>query len=94
MPGEAEFGASPHKAITRKDLWTGRVETLWGTEAKCHLISAARVAAVPPGEHYRGREMPSFFIFFCNVERFIPRRAAAPFRPATTQRVSRRAPRM
>ena len=26
--------------------------------------------------------MPSFFIFFCKVERFIPRRAAAPLRTA------------
>jgi hypothetical protein len=29
--------------------------------------------------------MPSFFIFHCNVERLIPRRAAAPFDPPTTQ---------
>jgi len=38
--------------------------------------------------------MPSFFIFQYSIERFIPRRAAAPFGPATTQPVSRRALRM
>jgi hypothetical protein len=38
--------------------------------------------------------MPSFFIFQCNVERFIPRRAAAPFGPPSTQAVSWRTPRM
>ena len=43
---------------------------------------------------YWGREMPTFFIFKCNIERFIPRRAAAPLGPPTTQRVSRRAPRI
>src|SRR6516165_4665148 len=46
------------------------------------------------GGHYWGREMPSLFIFHRNVERFIPRRAAAPFGPPSTQPVSRRAPRM
>ena len=48
----------------------------------------------PTDGRYSGREMPSFFIFQHNVDRFIPRRAAAPFGPPTTQRVSRRAPRM
>jgi len=38
--------------------------------------------------------MPSRFIFHRNVERFIPRRAAAPFGPPSTQPVSRRTPRM
>src|SRR5438876_1119611 len=33
--------------------------------------------------------MPSLFIFQRNVERFIPRRAAAPFGPPSTQPVSR-----
>jgi hypothetical protein len=36
--------------------------------------------------------MPSFLIFSCKVERFIPRRAAAPFALATTLPVSRKAP--
>ena len=46
----------------------------------------------PPGGHERyqggarsGREMPSFCIFFCSVERFIPKRVAAPLGPPTTQ---------
>ncbi len=34
-----------------------------------------------------GRQMPSFFIRCCRVERFIPRRAAAPCLPAITQLV-------
>jgi hypothetical protein len=38
---------------------------------------------------YSGREMPSICIFLNSVERFIPRRAAAPFRPPTTQPVFR-----
>ena len=38
--------------------------------------------------------MPSFFIFLYSVERFIPRRVAAPFGPPNTQPVSRRTPRM
>jgi hypothetical protein len=46
------------------------------------------------GGRYPGRETPSRFIFHRNVERFIPRRAAAPFGPLSTQPVSRRAPRM
>ena len=46
------------------------------------------------GYRYPGREMPSFVIFLYNVERFIPRWAAAPFGPPTTQPASRRAPRM
>jgi hypothetical protein len=32
--------------------------------------------------------MPSVCIFFCSVERFIPRRAAAPLGPPTTQPVA------
>ena len=46
------------------------------------------------GARYSGREMPSFFIFQCNVERFIPRRAAAPSGPPRTQFVSPSARRM
>ena len=33
----------------------------------------------------QGREMPSFCILFCRVDRFIPSRAAAPVGPPTTQ---------
>src|SRR5262249_43233671 len=36
------------------------------------------------GLAYPGREMPSFFIFHCRVERAMPRRAAAPLGPRTT----------
>jgi len=38
---------------------------------------------------YRGRAMPSFFIFDCKVVRFMARRAAAPFGPPSIQPVSR-----
>ena len=47
-----------------------------------------RTGTVPRGGHYPGRERPSFFIFHCNVERFIPNRAAAPFGPPSTHFVS------
>ena len=57
-------------------------------------MARQRRAQAPAGARYSGREMPSFFIFQYNIERFIPRRAAAPFGPPTTQPVSRRAPRM
>ncbi len=63
-------------------------------DLKCHPPGAAQGAHPPPEGHYSGLKMPSLFIFFCNVERFIPRRAAAPFAPLTTQPVSRRATRM
>ena len=59
----------------------GRVETVSGRKGKCHRPSATGGAQPPPGGHYSGREMPSFFIFFCKVERFIPRRTAVPFGP-------------
>jgi hypothetical protein len=42
-------------------------------------------ACAPACARYTGREMPSFFIFQYNIERFIPKRAAAPFGPPTTQ---------
>ena len=57
-------------------------------------VARERAGAGASGRRYSGREMPSFFIFQYNIERFIPRRAAAPFGPPTTQPVSRRAPRM
>ena len=63
-------------------------------DLKCHLPGAAQGAHPPPEGHYSGLKMPSLFIFFCNVERCVPRRAAAPFAPLTTQPVSRRATRM
>ncbi len=46
------------------------------------------------GGRYSEREMPRRFIFHCRVERFIPRRAAAPFGPPTTHPHSRRAVRI
>ena len=76
--------------------------------ARCHwrLYAIRRGAPTSPARplaretgcraklRYSGREMPRFFIFQYNIERFIPRRAAAPLGPPTTQPVSRRAPRM
>src|SRR5438132_10110501 len=91
---EANFVSSPRKEGARKHLRIGRVEMVLGREGKCYRPSATWGAQPPPGGHYSGREMPSFFIFFCKVERFIPRRAAAPFGPPTTQPVSWRTPRM
>ena len=64
----------------------------WETHPRRHKSSAALVAQAPPWWRYAGREMPSFFIFLYSVERFIPRRAAAPSGPPSTQPVSRRAP--
>ena len=42
---------------------------------------------MPPSRAGRciGRAIPSFFIFQYNIERFIPKRAAAPFGPPATQ---------
>ena len=88
------FSCAPRKGGIEKDLWIGWVEPVCGEDWKCQVGSAARPVALPAGRHYRGREIPSFLIFSCKVERFIPRRAAAPFGPPTTQPVSRRAPRM
>ena len=64
-----------------KDLWIGWVERVCGEDWKCQGGSTARPVQLPAGRHYWGREMPSFLIFSCKVERFIPRRAAAPFGP-------------
>jgi len=50
-----------------------------------------RRGPLPLLRHYWGRQIPSFFIFSCKVERFIPRRVAAPFGPASTQPDSSRA---
>ena len=58
------------------------------------MRSAARVEQPLPPWQLFDQGMPSLFIFFCNLERFIFRRAAAPFGLPTTQLVSRRAPRM
>ena len=65
--------------------------TRWRDEREVRRCASGRACQ---RTRYSGREMPSFFIFQHNVERFIPRRAAAPFGPPTTQPVSRRAPRM
>ena len=46
---------------------------------------------LPAGGRYCGREMSSFFIFQCKVERFMPKREAAPLGPPSTQSVSRSA---
>jgi hypothetical protein len=92
--GEATFVASPRKRGTEKDLRIGRMETVRGRGGKCQRPGAHRRAQTPRGGHYSGREMPSFLIFHCNVERFMPRRVAAPFGPPSTQSVSRRAPLM
>src|SRR5439155_20989675 len=92
--GNANFVASLRKICAKKDLRIGRVETVSGRKEKGHRPSATRGAQPPLGGHYSDREMPSFFIFFCKVERFIPRRPAAPFGPPTTQPVSPRTPRM
>src|SRR4029077_18634326 len=86
--------ASHRKGGIERDLWIGWVETVCGEDWKCPVGSAARPVELPAGRHYWGREIPSFLIFSCKVERFIPRRVAAPFGPATTQPVSQRAPRM
>src|SRR6516162_7120683 len=72
--------------------WLGR--DALEEEARCQRLYASGRAAPPVGGHYLGREMPSRFIFHCNVERFIPRRAAVPFGPPSTQPVARRTPRM
>lgn len=71
-----------------RDLRIGWFETTDGMEGRRHLLSAVRRAHLPMGRHYTGREIPSLFIFACKVERFIPRRAAAPLGPASTQPVS------
>src|SRR5262245_26228684 len=59
----------------------------------CQRRSAEPSARADREAHYSGREMPSLCIAECSVERFIPRRAAAPLGPPTTQSESRRAPR-
>jgi hypothetical protein len=43
------------------------------------------------GDYAESREIPSLRIRSCSVERFIPRSAAAPFRPATTHLLCLRA---
>ena len=48
--------------------------------------SAARPTPLPAGRHYWGREIPSFLIFSCKVERFIPMWAAAPSARQPTSR--------
>src|SRR5262249_12410636 len=69
---------SLRKARGWRDLRIWRAETTQGTDGNGHQPGATRVAQLLPGWHQCSREMPGFFIFFYNVERFIPRRAAAP----------------
>src|SRR5438105_1276009 len=71
VPANASFVAAPRKGGAKKDLRIGPVETVLRREGKCHRPNATRVAQPPPSGHYSGREMPSFFIFFCKVQRFI-----------------------
>ena len=52
---------------------------------KCQGQAAKIPAHCQPAATYLGREIPSLLIRNCNVERFIPSRAAAPLRPAITQ---------
>ena len=94
VPARPKSVVSHCKGGIERDLWIGWVEPVCGEDWKCQVGSAARPVPLPAGRHYWGREIPSFLIFSCKVERFIPRRAAAPVGPATTQPVSRRAPRM
>jgi hypothetical protein len=49
-----------------------------GQSSKCREPIANRRAAPPAGWHYSGREMPSFFIFHCNVVRLMRRRSGQP----------------
>src|SRR5208337_3709659 len=62
--GDRDVVASPRKECTHKDLWIGCGETVRGRGGECHRPSATPGAQSPPGGHYSGREMPSFFIFF------------------------------
>ena len=57
-------------------LWIGWVESACGEDWKCQVGSADRPVQLPAGRHYWGREIPSFLIFCCKVERLIPERAA------------------
>ena len=68
---------SPGKGGAKKDLRIGWVETALGRKWRRHRPGATRGAQPPPGEHYAGWEMPSLFIVFCKVERFIPIAEAA-----------------
>ena len=68
-----------------KDLWINRGASCRDASRECQCPSASGQALAPRGGRYSGRERPSFFIFQTSVERFIPKRAAAPFGPPTTQ---------
>ena len=87
QPGTAACGPA---LVLCQSLILDRPTRLFGCDKQMTTVVAEAQAALA----LEGREIPSFPILSCNVERFIPRRAAAPFGPATTQAVSRRAPRM
>jgi len=76
VPARPKSVASHRKGGIERDLWIGWVEPVCGEDVKCQVRRAARPVPLPAGRHYWGREIPSFLIFSCKVERFIPRRAA------------------
>ena len=94
VPKTSASGKRRSKLSAAENLRAGQKETTGWTKRKCQPSRANRQARVSAGARYSGREMPSFFIFQYNIERFIPSRAAAPLGPPTTQRVSRRATRI
>ena len=66
-------------------LWIWLSRPMSGRRQKCQGPGCQAAGTVPAGGHYAGREMSSFFIFHCNVERFMPSRTAAPLAPPSTQ---------
>jgi hypothetical protein len=66
--------ASNRKGGIERDLC---VDPICGEGWKWQVGSAARPVPLPAGWYYWGREIPSFLIFSCKVERFIPRRVPA-----------------
>ena len=94
VPKNVSFGVSSPKTSTSNDFGSTLPRRSVERPGKCQPWRASGRAQAPAGARYSAREMPSFFIFQYNIERFIPSRAAAPLGPPTTQSVSRRAPRM
>ena len=78
VPARPKSVASHRKGGIERNLWFGWVEPVGCEDCKRQVGSAARPVLLTAGRHYWGREMPSFLIFSCKVDRFIPRRAAAP----------------
>jgi hypothetical protein len=87
-------GVTRPKSVSRFPSAIFGVKIVWRREGECHRPGARRRARASAGGHFSGREMPSLFIFQCNVERFIPRRVATPLGRPSAQPVSRRTPRM